>query len=61
MGASHRGDDRRFDVRAPERRGAADALAADNGRIVALTVVLLPIIVNGTFYLASRARQTIAR
>jgi methyl-accepting chemotaxis protein len=40
--------------------GGADALAADNAWIVALTVVLLPIIVNGTFYLELALGQTIA-
>ena len=40
--------------------GGADALAADNAWIVALTIVLLPIIVNGTFYLELALGQTIA-
>jgi len=40
--------------------GGADALAADNAWVVALTVVLLPIIVNGTFYLELALGQTIA-
>lgn len=40
--------------------GGAAALAADNAWIVALTVVLLPIIVNGTFYLELALGQTIA-
>ena len=40
--------------------GGAAALAADNAWIVAATVVLLPIIVNGTFYLELAFGQTIA-
>ncbi|OLC87112.1 MAG: hypothetical protein AUI86_07625 [Gemmatimonadetes bacterium 13_1_40CM_3_66_12] len=39
--------------------GAA-ALSADNAWVVALTVVLLPVIVNGTFYLELALGQTIA-
>ena len=39
--------------------GAA-ALSADNAWVVALTVVMLPIIVNGTFYLELALGQTIA-
>ena len=39
--------------------GAA-ALFADNAGLVALTIVLLPIIVNGTFYLELALGQTIA-
>src|SRR5216117_3523903 len=40
--------------------GGADALSADNAWGVALTIVLLPIIVNGTFYLELALGQTIA-
>src|SRR6266566_2764565 len=36
------------------------ALSADNAWVVALTVVMLPIIVNGTFYLELALGQTIA-
>src|SRR5213592_4965624 len=39
--------------------GAA-ALTADNAWVVALTIVLLPVIVNGTFYLELALGQTIA-
>src|SRR2546422_3884867 len=39
--------------------GAA-ALSADNAWVVALTVVMLPVIVNGTFYLELALGQTIA-
>jgi methyl-accepting chemotaxis protein len=39
--------------------GAA-ALSADNAWVVALTIVMLPIIVNGTFYLELALGQTIA-
>src|SRR5437899_380746 len=39
---------------------AAAALSADNAWVVALTVVLLPVIVNGTFYLELALGQTIA-
>src|SRR5207245_9979826 len=44
------------------RSGAAGAaaLSADNAWVVALTVVLLPVIVNGTFYLELARGQTIA-
>src|SRR2546427_9462850 len=36
------------------------AVSADNAWVVALTVVMLPIIVNGTFYLELALGQTIA-
>jgi len=39
---------------------AGAALAADNAWVVALTIVLLPVIVNGTFYLELALGQTIA-
>src|SRR5436309_14814358 len=39
--------------------GAA-ALSADNAWVVALTIVMLPLIVNGTFYLELALGQTIA-
>jgi methyl-accepting chemotaxis protein len=46
-------------ARASGAAGAA-ALAADNVGAVALTIVMLPIIVNGTFYLELALGQTIA-
>src|SRR5258707_4053681 len=39
---------------------AGAALAHDNAWVVALTIVLLPVIVNGTFYLELALGQTIA-
>src|SRR5437667_10864771 len=39
---------------------AGAALSADNAWIVAFTIVLLPVIVNGTFYLELALGQTIA-
>ena len=38
----------------------ATALSADNAWVVALTIVMLPLIVNGTFYLELALGQTIA-
>src|SRR5213083_1109039 len=40
--------------------GGVAALSSDNAWVVALTVVMLPIIVNGTFYLELALGQTIA-
>src|SRR5216117_195474 len=40
--------------------GGAAALSADNAWVIALTTVMLPMIVNGTFYLELALGQTIA-